>query len=119
MEVIIERVVYEKSKINDNHYYHISGSYKDENNVKRRGHTYIDPTNDNYKKWQNVIDMTEANRGFYLKISNVKLLNKSGLWNADSTPRLEELVDKPSNAKYKKPAKLATGAITDSDLFAL
>jgi hypothetical protein len=119
MEVLIERVVYEKSKINDNHYYHISGSYKDVENVKRRGHTYIDPSNDNYDKWKDIIETDWENRGFNLRVSNVKLLKDDGLWNADSTPRLEEIVDKPLNKKYMKPAKLATGAITDSDLFSL
>jgi len=104
MEVIVQGIHMKVSKNDGEEYYHIYGNYTDDTGRYRRGHTYIDPKNDNIDKWQKCINTVLDNRGFDFRVSGIRMKNKKmGLWNADSRPTVEEILDKPLKSSYKKP----------------
>ena len=52
-----------------------------------KGHTFIDPNNDNAQNWVTVIETHYEHRGEDIIVDNVRMKNREkGIYNADSTP---------------------------------
>lgn len=90
--------------------FRLDGHYVDEFGKLAKCYTFIDPKNDNFKDWNEVLYKIADNKGNIVELDGVKMKDLSkGLLSADSKPRVE--------AVYPKKIKQKTDNLGRPDLF--
>mgnify|MGYP006099251701 FL=1 len=101
MEVSVEALSTIKSKYGGE-VIRIDGWHTDETGKLTKGYCFIDPKNDNWDQWIEILEKIEVNRGNFAILDNVKMKKRDiGLWNADSKPILVEIMAKPLKHRPK------------------
>ena len=80
--------------------FRLDGHYVNEFNSLTRCYTFIDPKNDNFQYWGDVLHTITQNKGNFVELDNCKMKDLSkGLISADSKPRLGNVYPKPVQPK--------------------
>ena len=73
----------------------IDGFHTDETGRLAKGYCFIDPKNDNWQDWVEMVEIITHNRGNHTILDNVRMKKRDkGLWNADSRPTYVDTVAK-------------------------
>ena len=76
--------------------FRLDAHYVDEFGQLQKCKTYIDPNNDNYQQWHDVLRIIAENRGNIVELDGCKMKSRDqGIISADSRPRVEAIYPKP------------------------
>ena len=90
--------------------FRLDGHYVDEFGKLSKCYTFVDPKNDNFNDWSDVLFQIAQNRGSIVELDGVKMKDLSkGLLSADSKPRVEAI--------YPKKVAVKTDNLGRPDLF--
>jgi hypothetical protein len=80
--------------------FRMDGHYVDEFNKLSKCYTFIDPKNENFNNWSDVLYKVAEHKGMIVELDNVKMKDREkGLLNADSQPRVEQIYPKTVQPK--------------------
>ena len=95
MQIIVRSIRPFRSMISGRGCFRLDGFHQDEFGELVKGHTFIDPDNDNCVNWLEILEAGQRNRGSDLVVDHVRMKNRGqGIWNADSRPLLVDIIQR-------------------------